>query len=451
MAGAPGTTHVNIQLKSLLVDSGGLESDAGWNAWLSAQRSGRPFQLEQLVIEGPTGYLKRNTPPPNAKMSARRVRIANLRPEGASWSELEAFVKSWKPSELELVNLAFDDDSRPALGATSELHKLPALTALTITGCRLVDADFSGSNLRNTVGTLTLSNNELTRLDLSALAAFQSLYAADLSHNSISQLSADDKKPSASGGELSLQLAYNQLHTLDLSALAALPNLQLFDASSNRIGTLQRSDGASANPLLESLLLERNQIADSVSCELFAGYPKLKIVDLSDNQIAALNVSDAQLEAGKSGHLCIFDLRNNRIEWLSPRVVHWAKAALDASRDRCTRGSARYNPTSAERAAYGGEAPLVLLAGNPWSCNCDTWNATREAAAVLNDSLNAACAVDQRADCLSRAMPKCALRSTLLINHLLPMHICYVKHLRLVGEVRSSRIDRETRSIINNH
>ena len=359
MAGVPESTHVNIQLKSLLVDSAGLESDAGSNAWVSAQRSGRPFQLEQLVIERPTGYLKRNTPPPNANMSARRVCIANLRPEGVSWSELEAFVKSWKPSELELVNLAFDDDGKPALGATSELHKLPALTAMTITGCRLVDADISGSNLRNTVGTLTLSNNELTRLDL--------------------------------------------------SALAALPNLQLFDASSNRIGTLQRSVGAFANPLLESLLLEHNQIADTVSCELFAGYPKLKLVDLSDNQIAALNVLDAQLETGKSGHLCIFDLRNNRIEWLSPRVVHWAKTALDASRDCCTRGSASYNPTGTERAAYGSEAPLVLLAENPWSCNCDTWNSTRDAAAVLNDSLNAVCAVDQRADCLSRAMPKCAL------------------------------------------
>ena len=41
MAGVPGSTHVNIQLKSLLVDSAGLESDAGSNAWVSAQRSGR--------------------------------------------------------------------------------------------------------------------------------------------------------------------------------------------------------------------------------------------------------------------------------------------------------------------------------------------------------------------------------------------------------------------------
>ena len=418
VTGDSGLKHVDIQLKSLLIDSGGLESDAGWNAWLSAQRAGKPFQLEQLVIERPTGYLKRNMPPPNAKMSARRVRIANLRPEGASWTELEAFVKSWKPDELELVNLEFDVGGVPALRDTSELHKLPTLKMLTITGCGLVDADFSASNLKNTLSALTLSNNALTRLNLNALAAFQALYSADFSQNSISQLSADDKKPSASGGELSLQLAYNQLHTLDLSALAALSNLQLFDASRNRIVTLFRSDGASASPLLERLLLEHNQITATVSCELFAGYPKLKVIDLSDNQIAALNVSDAQLEAGKSGHVCIFDLRNNQIEWLPPRVVHWAKAALEASRDRCTRGSERYNPTTEDRTAFGGEAPLMLLAENPWSCQCDSWNATHEAAAVLNDSLNAACA-DKRADCLNRAMPKCAMRSLLLFvfNH----------------------------------
>lgn len=98
---------MHIQLRSLVTESGSLESHTAWNEWLSADRKSKEFELDLFKIEDATGYLKRGTAQPNWKMSAHRVRLSKLQLDAYSWSAIENILKSLKPIFLELLDFSF--------------------------------------------------------------------------------------------------------------------------------------------------------------------------------------------------------------------------------------------------------------------------------------------------------------------------------------------------------
>ncbi|XP_036401529.1 leucine-rich repeat transmembrane neuronal protein 2-like [Megalops cyprinoides] len=206
---------------------------------------------------------------------------------------------------------------------------------------------------------LFLNDNNISVVTGGAFSSMESLQRLDLSHNRISALS---KGFSLGLGSLrELLLAHNKLTSLDGESFLHLDGLLRLDLSSNAIHSIQVRAFARMSALRQ-LHLRNNQLSyldDAVFSTLWS----LEVLNLRGNRISSTEVG--VFTPLKS--LAMLDLSHNRLSTIQFKTFL----------------SIRTYSTH------------ILLAHNPWNCDCDLQRVFRKLRSVhrlfLDDYLNLSC------------------------------------------------------------
>ncbi|XP_062937341.1 leucine-rich repeat-containing protein 15-like [Cynocephalus volans] len=188
---------------------------------------------------------------------------------------------------------------------------------------------------------LLLSHNILQNLASGALGGLSFLERLDLSHNQLARLPPDFS--ATLGSLLRLDLSHNLLATLDPCSLWGLGSLEQLDLSHNKLAELAAGLGGLYR--LRWLSLAGNQL-HRVEGTALATMTGLEVLSLAEN-----NISELEAEAFASLRaLGFLSLVGNQLQHLEFNAVARIQTA----------------------------GTQLLLAINPWTCDCDLQRAFRK-------------------------------------------------------------------------
>ncbi|XP_064167570.1 chondroadherin-like protein [Anguilla rostrata] len=204
---------------------------------------------------------------------------------------------------------------------------------------------------------LDLSRNRLSLLPAGAFRGLRRLRVLLLSDNNISRVASGAFAPLESLQRL--DLSRNRLSALGEGFSLGLDSLKELQLGENR---LTRLDGPLNLDGLQRLNLSANAIG-SVGPRAFGLMTSLRQLYLRDNQLGSLG--DGVFSMLRS--LEVLHLEGNRIDGTEAGVFAplTGLALLDLTRNRLT--AVRFKAFLGIRS----HGTRVLLAGNPWSCDCD--------------------------------------------------------------------------------
>jgi len=188
-------------------------------------------------------------------------------------------------------------------------HNLPKLSTLNLAYNALTRMSFDWLDQVGTLSAIKLdvSHNEISQLSAnrSGWASYSSVRSLDLGYNKINFISRNYFEPIRSS-LTHLVLSYNQLTNISRDIYSEMEHLHWLDFSNNRINLVD-SDAFINTKSLQVLLLDHNEISE-IYQDMLIQSPSLQYVSLAHNRLRFLPDTlfhDTQLE--------IFDVSHNQI------------------------------------------------------------------------------------------------------------------------------------------
>lgn len=275
---------------------------------------------------------------------------------------------------LDLSGNLIDTVEREALYPINQVHtvdfsknKIRVLTKDFINGLHnLQDLNFADNFIEDIeesafigavkLSQLNLKSNNLSSIGQKTFEPLTILKSLDLGHNKISNIHPSGL--STLRNLRSLNINDNKLPKLEGNMFLSLFKLLELDVSNNRINELSNNSFVGLHNL-EDLDLESNNI-HTIAPETFRSLPRIVTLDLKGNKLISFNFS----VISELPYLSMVDLSENKLFNIQiGNDVKLRLTELSLSKNNLKELSERIKRIMSS-------SSLLLLDGNPWTCNC---------------------------------------------------------------------------------